>query len=134
MKKLLDDLVTVYETGNSSSKIIKKVLGKESLKNLSSISGLLISCNPFCNIAVVFHLTSERIISILCFHHLLLSACQLKKSPVFTLCCFPLIISIWENFCIFSPLHSIFQYIRLKKPCFLLSIWKSDGYVTVDAL
>ena len=37
MKKLLDYLVAIHETGNSSSKIIKKILGKESLKNLKPI-------------------------------------------------------------------------------------------------
>ena len=37
MKNLLDDFVTIYETGNSSLKIIKKNRVRESLKHLSSI-------------------------------------------------------------------------------------------------
>ena len=36
MKKLLDDFVTIHETGSCSSKLIKKILGKESLKHQSS--------------------------------------------------------------------------------------------------
>ena len=32
------NFVTIHETGSSSSKIIKEVLGKESLKHLSSVS------------------------------------------------------------------------------------------------
>ena len=52
------NFVTIHETGSSSPKIVKKFLGKEFPEaHLKYKLGLLISCNPFFSVAVVFHCT-----------------------------------------------------------------------------
>ena len=51
------NFVTIYETGSSSSKIIKKFLGKKSLKYPSNVTLVYwyLVYNPVFNVSVVIH-------------------------------------------------------------------------------
>ena len=51
------NFVTIYETGSSSSKIIKKFLGEKSLKYPSNVTLVYwyLVYNPVFNVSVVIH-------------------------------------------------------------------------------
>ena len=66
------NFVTVPEIKSGSAKINKKFHERIPETSLKYKLGLLISCNTFFDIALVFHCIKEAVSRILCFIHLLL--------------------------------------------------------------